>query len=168
VSAETDLEAVAVRPSMVYGPGPGIWTVGMYRSVRDGKPVFVGDGSAWFNPVYLDDVVDALVRCASVPEASGEAFNVSAGETTWRDFMGRYGEACDTEPESLPLWLARVLAFANRIPGVRTPVDRGFIEMATSMKRFPTDKARDVLGWEPEVDLDEGMARTLRWLEEEG
>lgn len=166
VASETGLEAVALRPSMVYGPGPGIWTVGMYRSVCNGDPVYLGDGSYGFNPVYLDDVVDALVRAAVSPRAAGEAFNVSAGATTWRDFMGRYGEACGKEPKGLPLWLAHLMAFANRIPGVRTPVDRGFIEMATSRKTFPVDKGRELLGWEPTTGLDQGMERTLAWLRE--
>lgn len=165
---EAGMELAVVRPSMVYGPGHGLWTVSMVRNVREGKPVFLGDGSSCFNPVYLDDAVDALVRCATSSRAPGEAFNVSADVTTWREFMGYYGDLCGKEPKGLPVWLARLMAAANRIPGVRTPIDQGFIEMATSRRRFPTEKARELLGWEPRVGLDEGMERTARWLEEQG
>lgn len=168
LAVEAGVEVAAVRPSMVYGPGQGIWTTTMFRNVCEGKPVFLGDGSYGFNPVYLDDVVDALIRCASAPGAAGEAFNVSSGVTTWADFMGRYGALCGREPKGLPVWLAKAMVLANKLPGVRTPIDQGFIEMATSNKRFPVEKAREVLGWEPTVGLDEGMERTARWLEERG
>jgi nucleoside-diphosphate-sugar epimerase len=164
---ETGIELAVVRPSMVYGPGHGLWSETMARNVCEGNPVFLGDGSAHFHPVYVDDVVDGLVRCATSPHASGEAFNLSAEVTTWRDFMSYYGTLCDAEPKGLPLWMARLMAFANKIPGVRTPVDQGFIEMATSRKQFPTDKARERLGWSPTVDLDQGMQRTARWLKEQ-
>jgi nucleoside-diphosphate-sugar epimerase len=165
---EVGIELTAVRPSMVYGPGHGVWTTTMARNVCDGNPVFLGDGSAHFNPVYLDDVVDGLVRCATSPHAPGEAFNLSAEVTTWREFMGYYGALCGKEPKGLPLWMARLMVFASRIPGVNMPVDEGFIEMATSRKRFSTKKARELLGWQPTVALDEGMKRTAWWLEEQG
>lgn len=164
----SNLEVAVVRPSMVYGPGHGVWTVQMARNVCQGKPVWLGDGSAWFNPVYLDDVVDALLRCATVPAAAGEAFNVSAEVTTWRDFMGHYSEPCGREPTGMPLWLARLMAAANRIPGVATPVDSGFIEMATARKRFPVEKARRLLDWIPRTPLERGMAQTVEWLRDSG
>lgn len=52
--------------------------------------------------------------------------------------------------------------------GLSPPVDQGFIEMATFRKRFPTDEARERLGWELTVALDEGLRRTTRWLKEQG
>jgi nucleoside-diphosphate-sugar epimerase len=165
---EASVELAVVRPSMVYGPGHGIWTATMARNVCDGNPVFLGDGSAHFNPVYLDDVVDGLIRCAISSNAAGEAFNLSAEVTTWRDFMGYYGAACGAEPKGMPVWIARLMALANKIPGVSTPVDQGFIEMATSRKYFPIEKAREQLGWTPTVELEEGMRRTTHWLQEEG
>lgn len=168
VAADTDLEVAVVRPSMVYGPGDGIWTTGMYGNVCKGDPVFLGDGSFGFNPVYLDDVVDALLRCAVEPGAAGEAFNVSAEVTTWKRFMSGYGELCGKEPKGIPVLVARAMALANRIPGISTPVDRGFVEMATSHKTFPVKKARSVLGWAPTVSLEEGMERTLEWLRGRG
>lgn len=165
---EVGIELAVVRPSMIYGPGRGLWTTVMLQNVCEGKPVFLGDGSANFNPVYLDDAVDALIRCATSPSAAGEAFNISAEVTTWREFMGYYGELCGEEPKGLPLWIARLMAAANRIPGVSAPIDSGTIEMSTSKKIFPTEKARELLGWEPRVELAEGMERTTQWLKEEG
>ena len=163
-----DLQLSIVRPSMIYGPGPGVWTVGMFNSIKEGKPVFLGDGSAHFNPVFIDDVIDALILCAISEKAAGESFNISSEVTSWRSFMSHYGELIGKEPRGLPLIIARLMAFANKIPGISTPVDQGFLEMANSRKYFPTDKARELLGWEPETSLDEGLEQTIRWLKKEG
>src|SRR6056297_330296 len=162
-----DLELSIVRPSMIYGPGHGVWSEGMLKNILEGKPVMLGDGSAHFNPVYIDDVVDAIIRCAKHPKAAGEAFNVSAEITTWREFMNYYGDLCGKEPKGLPLIIARLMAFANRVPGVSTPIDQGFIEMATSRKNFPIKKAADLIDWKPGVTLEEGMKSTTEWFEKE-
>lgn len=161
------MELSIVRPSMIYGPGHGIWSEGMFKNIMKGNPVFLGDGSAYFNPVFLDDVVDAIILCAKHPNAAGEAFNISSGITTWREFMGHYGNLCGKKPKGLPLIIARLMAFANKVPGITTPIDQGFIEMATSYKNFPTQKAWQLLGWKPEVTLEEGLKRTVQWLKEE-
>ena len=162
-----NMEISIVRPSMIYGPGHGVWSEGMFKNVLEGKPVMLGNGSAHFNPVYIDDVVDSIIRCAKHPKAAGEAFNVSAEITTWREFMNYYGDLCGKEPKGLPLIIARLMAFANRVPGVSTPIDQGFIEMATSRKNFPVKKAADLIDWKPGVTLEEGMERTTDWLEKE-
>lgn len=160
------LELSIVRPSMIYGPGHGIWSEGMFQNILEGKPVFLGDGSAHFNPIYLDDVVEAVILCAKHENASGESFNISSDVTTWREFMSHYGQLCDKEPKGLPLIVARLMAFANKIPGINTPIDQGFIEMANSFKYFPTGKAQRLLGWEPKVDLKEGLNKTTKWLKD--
>jgi len=139
----------------------------MFNNILEVNPAWLGDGSAHFNPVYIDDVVDAIIRCAKLPNANGEAFNISAEITTWREFMSHYGELCGKEPKGLPIIMARLMAFANRIPGVNTPIDQGFIEMATSRKNFPIQKAADLIDWNPRVSLEEGMKSTTEWLEKE-
>ncbi len=162
-----NIELSIVRPTMIYGPGYGIWSTGMFHNILEGKPVFLGDGSTHYHPVYIDDVIDAVIRCAKHPNAAGESFNISADITTWREFMSHYGRLCDKKPKGLPLIVARLLAFANKIPGVQTPIDNGFIEMANSYKRFSTQKASELLGWQPKTTLEEGMKRTTEWLKEE-
>ncbi|MCH4823872.1 SDR family NAD(P)-dependent oxidoreductase [Gramella lutea] len=163
---KNNIEVVAIRPSMVYGPGNGVWTRMMYKNVCEGKPVFLGDGSYNFNPVYLDDVVDAMIKAAISTGVDGEAFNISSEVTTWKKFMNYYGEACGKKPKGIPLFVAKLMSAANNLPGVKTPIDKGFIEMATSNKFFPIEKANKMLKWKPTVGLEEGMERTISWLKQ--
>lgn len=167
IASAYDMELSIVRPSMIYGPGHGFWSEEMFTNVLKGNPVMLGDGSGNFNPVYIDDVVDAIILCAKHPKAAGEAFNVAAGITTWREFMGHYAKLSGKELKNVPLFMARLMAFANKIPGITTPIDQGFIDMATSDKDFPNKKAANLLGWEPQVTYEEGMKRNLECLEKE-
>lgn len=167
MAAKYNMELSIVRPTMIYGPGHGVWTETMFKNVLEGNPVLLGDGSGNFNPVYNDDVVDAIILCAKHPKAAGETFNIADGLTTWSEFMGHYAELSGKELKSVPLFMARLMAFANKIPGITTPIDQGFIEMATSDKDFPNKKAADLLNWKPKVSYKDGMKRTLAWLEKE-
>jgi len=113
-----NMEVVSIRPSMVYGPGDGVWTTMMYGNVSKGNPVYLGDGSYNFNPVYLDDVVNLMIKAAITPKAAGESFNASAAITTWQNFMNYYGELAGKSPKGVPLFMAKMMAAANNIPGV--------------------------------------------------
>jgi nucleoside-diphosphate-sugar epimerase len=167
MAATYNMELSIVRPTMIYGPGHGFWSETMFQNVLEGKPVMLGDGSGNFNPVYNDDVVDAIILCAKHPKAAGQAFNIADGITTWSEFMGHYGKLSGKDLKNVPLFIARLMAFANKIPGITTPIDQGFIEMATSDKDFPNKKATEMLGWKPQISYEEGMKRTLEWLEKE-
>jgi 2-alkyl-3-oxoalkanoate reductase len=167
MAAKYNMELSIVRPTMIYGPGHGFWTETMFQNVLYGNPVLLGDGSGNFNPVYIDDVVDAIILCAKHPDAAGEVFNIADGLTTWSEFMGHYAKLSGKNLKNIPLFIARLMVFANKIPGITTPIDQGFIDMATSDKDFPNKKTADLIGWKPQVSYEEGMKRTLEWLEKE-
>lgn len=163
-----DLELAVVRPAMVYGPRSRIWTLKIFRMACAGRPLLIGDGTGHFHPAYVDDVVDALVRCATSPAAAGEAFNVVDEPVTWREYVGHHAALCGREPRSIPVWLAKLVAAADRIPGLDLPLDGTRVAMATEPFVFPSRKARERLGWEPGVPLEEGLRRAEAWLREEG
>lgn len=74
--------------------------------------------------------------------------------------MGHYAEIAGKETKGIPLFVARMMAWANKISGVTNPIDQGFVEMINSTNTFPTQKAEQLLGWKPKVSLDEGLRRT--------
>ena len=84
--------AVAVlQPTIVYGPFGGSWTTGVLESLRTERTVLVNGGDGLCNPVYVDDVVSAMLLAAVKEEAVGEAFLISSHQTvTWREFFARY------------------------------------------------------------------------------
>jgi UDP-glucose 4-epimerase len=147
---ELGLPTVTVRPFNVYGPGQigGGAIRAFIEAALAGRDLTIhGDGSqirAW---CYVDDMVDALLRCLDRPEAVGQTFNVGNVRST-----------------------VTILDLAERIkrltgcPGeiVFRPLHYSDVEV-----RIPNvNKARELLGFEAEVDLDEGLARTIAWYRE--
>jgi nucleoside-diphosphate-sugar epimerase len=80
--------AVAVlQPAEVYGPYGTAWTQNVLRSLKSGREILVDGGSGLVHPVYVDDVVQAMVRAAALPAAPGEAFLIRGpAPLTWREF----------------------------------------------------------------------------------
>ncbi|MFB6240357.1 MAG: NAD-dependent epimerase/dehydratase family protein, partial [Gemmatimonadota bacterium] len=168
VADDRGLELAVLRPGMVFGPRSGTWTVGMCRAVCEGRPVLIGDGKGHFHPLYIDDLVAAVLTCAVATDAAGEAYNPCQEPVTFRSYLSEYGELCGREPASMPTWLARLMALGNRLSGLDFPVDDTWLALATNRLRFSTRKAREELGWEPEVGYEEGLARTKEWLRAQG
>jgi nucleoside-diphosphate-sugar epimerase len=164
---DTGIELVVVRPGMVYGPGSSGWTVGMYRLVKKGVPVLFGSGGHAY-PVYVDDVVDMLIRCAAIPQAAGEAFTCVDHSIGWPQFFGYYGDMAGRAPRRVPVPVARIIAAAAEVLPLGIPLTRDQLKQYLRDLQFPTVKAAAVLDWQVQVPLDQGMARSEAWLREAG
>lgn len=164
---QTDLDLVIARPGIIYGPGSYGWSRRMVQLVQRGAPVIFGDGAGHAHPVFVENLLDGLVLAASVPEAAGRAFNFVDRPVPWREWFGHYGRMCGREPRSLPLWLARLALFvAERLP-LGLSIDRNLLTHYTNHSIYPINRAAKYLGYEPRVDLQEGMTRTEAWLRRE-
>lgn len=80
-----------VQPTAIYGPYAPSWTERVVDAMRARRLILVDGGDGLANPVYVDDVADALLLAAVREEAVGETFLIASGErVTWREFLGRY------------------------------------------------------------------------------
>jgi UDP-glucose 4-epimerase len=138
------LPTAVVRPFNVYGPGQvgeGALRTFIQRAVRDEPIEIHGDGTqirAW---CYVDDMVDGVLLAMAHPRAVGESFNIG----NQRAVTTIYG---------LANTVVRVLDSQSKISFVR----RDYVDVEL---RVPAvSKARDLLGFEAKVDLDEGILRT--------
>ena len=81
---------VVLQPTVVYGPFAG-WTLGPINQLRNGTVVLPDGGRGICSAVYLDDVVQAILRAAVAPDVEGEVFLVSGEPApTWKEFYGAY------------------------------------------------------------------------------
>jgi len=93
------LPAVILRPACVYGPFSTYFTVHPIRCLAAGKLV-IGTAGIPSNTVYVDNVVEAIVRALNAPEGSvrGEAFTIGEGdELSWEAFYGYFADAMGVE-----------------------------------------------------------------------
>ncbi|MDD5348912.1 MAG: NAD-dependent epimerase/dehydratase family protein [Chthoniobacteraceae bacterium] len=101
LSATGSVEVVLLRPSVVYGPRSR-WIADAARQLLDGSACLIGDGGAICNGIYVDNLVHAIERALTVPQASGEAFLVGDAEhVTWHDFYRTLADALGVSMETV-------------------------------------------------------------------
>jgi UDP-glucose 4-epimerase len=148
---ERGLPTSVVRPFNVYGPrqvGEGALKIFIQRALH-GEPLMIhGDGTqirAW---CYIDDMVDGVLLAMTHPNAVGESFNIGNRRSIETIF-------------GLANTVVRVLNSSSTIEFVRK--DHADVEL-----RIPSvAKARDILGFEAKVGLEEGIARTADYFRNE-
>jgi nucleoside-diphosphate-sugar epimerase len=155
-----------VRPGAIYGPGETRF-LKLFRAIARGRYAIVGDGRAFYHPVYIDDLICGFLLSLERPEAVGEAFilagpryvsQVELAATIARHTGGRM---LPFRIPATPLRWAGALCEAVCIPlGIEPPLHRRRVEFFTKSRAFSIEKARRLLGYQPRVDLDEGVART--------
>ena len=144
---ELGLPTATVRPFNVYGPGQiggGAIRAFIEAALAGDDLTIHGDGSqirAW---CYVDDMVEALLLTLEREEAIGQTFNVGNPRST-----------------VTILDLAQRVKRLSGCPGEIVFKPLGYVDVEI---RIPNvNKARELLGWEAQVDLDEGLTRTLAW-----
>jgi nucleoside-diphosphate-sugar epimerase len=169
------LDGVILRPTGIYGPGDPARFLMLFRMVKRGHFFIVGDGRAQYHPLYIDNLCDAFELAAEKPEARGETFLVADDRSlTWNELIPLVAKTLgiDVKIHHLPLapvWLAAALCEAVCWPfGVTPPLFRRRAEMFSHMRAFDISKARRLLGYEPRVRLEEGLARTCSWYRAHG
>lgn len=142
-----DFPAVSIRPFNIYGPGQvGEGAVHHFiaRAIRNEPLIVHGDGAQIRSWCFVDDIVDGVVATLTEDRALGQAFNIGNPRSTLTIYH-----------------LAKLIVdLAGSSSEVRlAPIDRVDVEL-----RVPNiDKARERLGFEPKVNLEEGLSRTIEW-----
>ena len=169
------LDGVILRPTAIYGPGDPTRFLLLFRMVKRGRFVIVGDGTACYHPVYIDNLCDAFELAAEKPEARGETFLVGdARYLSWNELVPMVARTLGVGVKIhylplKPVWLAAAACEAVCWPlGITPPLFRRRAEMFSHMRAFDISKARRLLGYEPKVELEEGLARTCAWYRQHG
>jgi nucleoside-diphosphate-sugar epimerase len=156
---EHDLPYTICRPFNAYGPGelpdpePGIAHAvpDLIRKVLAGqRPLQIfGSGEQTRTLTHLDDIAEGLIRAMGSPAGLNEDFNISASrELTIAEIAGIVWEACGEDPDLLEL---------EHLPSFDVDVQR----------RWPSvEKAQRLLDWEARIEVEDGIAATVRWLRE--
>jgi len=146
------LPALSIRPFNIYGPGQvgeGAIHRFIVRALRGEDLEVHNDGSqirAW---CFVDDIVDAVLSCLANPAAVGQSFNIGNPRSVCTIF-------------DLARQIVRLAGSDSRV----TFVDWPYADVELRVPNI--GKARRVLGYEPKVDLEEGLVRTIAWYRSPG
>jgi nucleoside-diphosphate-sugar epimerase len=156
-----------LRPADVYGPRDQR-LLKLFKGVRAGRFPLFGDGSGRRHMVYVDDVVSAFFAACERPAAVGEGVIVAGPRPcTLRELIEEVRRATGSARFGRRLPLTPMLAAAAVVEDVcqafklDPPIYRRRMDFFTSDSAFDTSRARQVLGWAPRVELDEGVRRTF-------
>ncbi len=172
--ADRGLQVSVVRPAGIYGPGDTRF-LKLFKAIALGRFVMVGSGRTLYHMTYVDDVVHGLMLAGKVPAAVGEAFIIAGDRyTTLRRLVDLTADALGVPQPRLRLPYAPVYAtsvvcdLAFRIVGADPPLYPRRVEFFAKDRAFDIGKAGRILGYSPEVGLEEGLAKTARWYRKNG
>ncbi len=164
----SELEVLAVRPHLVWGPGDTQLVERIVTRARTGRLLLPGSGAALIDTTYVDNAVDALLAALDAAGVHGEALVVSNGEPRpVAEVIARLCAAAGVRgprgrvPVSAA-WLVGALvegAWAGLRRRDTPPLTRFLVEQLSTAHWFDQRRTREVLRWTPRVGLDEGFAR---------
>jgi nucleoside-diphosphate-sugar epimerase len=162
-----------VRPGDVYGPRSRVWAQIPAELIRARRFTLPGGGRGIHSPVYIDNLVDGVVLAAASADAVGQVFTVSDGiGVPYREFFAPYAELVGrrliTLPTPVAIGVAAVVQRAARLAPGDNEINPASARYLLRRGTYSNAKAQTVLGWAPQVDVEEGLARTVAWLRDEG
>lgn len=168
------LPTITIRPRAIFGEGdhalmPNLFDVNR----RLGVPLFYG-GRALMDVTYVDNVVHALLLCMEAPaKCLGQAYNITNGEPLpLLTILQRIFAASGVElrvrrlPYRLLFLLATILE--RVVPARFLTLTRYTISVLAQSQTLSIEKAQQQLGYEPQISVDEGIARYGAWVKERG
>ena len=159
LASETGMEAVIIRPPLVYGPNaPGNFG-SLMRWLQRGVPLPLGAIHNQRSLVALDNLVDLFVTCLTHPAAANQTFLVSDGEdVSTTELLHRMGHAMGKPARLLPV-PASWLKLAATLVGKKDMAQR----LCGSLQ-VDIEKTRRLLGWTPPLTLDQGLKKAAEGL----
>ena len=145
-----DVPAITIRPFNTYGPGQSNRAVipTIITQALSGDVVRLGNLEAIRDFTYLDDTVEGFLLAGKAGLWNGETFNLGTGEEI------RIGSIAEL-----------IFKIMGKQPEIKLEQDRLRPEKSEVMRLISDNrKAKEALGWQPKVGMEEGLRRTIEWI----
>jgi nucleoside-diphosphate-sugar epimerase len=168
------LPIVVFRPGGIYGPGDTRF-LKLFRPIKKRRFLMLGSGRVLYQLIYIDDLIDGILLCGTVPNAVGNVY-ILTGETavTLNKLTALIADVVGAPQPKLrfpvmPVYLAGYLMEILFKPlGIEPPLYRRRVDFFRKDRSFTIAKAQRELGFVPQTSIKDGLARTARWYEEQG
>lgn len=167
---EGKLEAVILRPCWFYGPGNGQpeRQLRFFRMIQKGNPILFGSGRSLRSMSYLDNTIQGMLLAEKTPQANGQIYWIADGKPyetieIYRTIAKIFGTTL--KPRKIPglaSFICRIVDHIQQALGLYITEFHVAGEMDRDIA-CDISKARNELGYNPEVDLEEGMRRSVEW-----
>ena len=176
---ERGLRTCTIRPVHIYGPNDPHAIVESLEAFAKGRvPFLLGNGSARFDVVHVDNVAHAHLLAAAKlqdPETcdqiGGSVYFANEDHApNYYEFLRPFADACGIRmprvrlPGRVVLMLAHAMEAVHRITGVEVPFHRFHYHILVKDFFFTSASAERDLGYRPIVSPEEGIAQTVEWV----
>lgn len=147
--ASFDVPVVTARPFNTYGPRQSARAVipAVVIQALQQRVIALGVTTATRDFVFVEDTVSGLLRCGEVDAALGEVINLGTGRETSIEELARIVAGVVGEEKPIEL-------DTGRVRPEKSEIDRLLAD---------TSKAERLLGWRAQVQIEDGVARTVDW-----
>jgi nucleoside-diphosphate-sugar epimerase len=168
------LKTTILRPAAIYGPGDPERFYMIFKHVIRGTFPMFGKGRTLYHPLYIDNLVDALVLSMDENKGLGEAYLIADEHYhAIEDIVKAVARALDVNVtiRHYPVWplvaAGHVCEKICKPFGITPPIFPRRVDWYRQNRAFKIDKARRDLGYAPRVDLDQGLRATAEWYKRE-
>jgi nucleoside-diphosphate-sugar epimerase len=173
------METVVVRPTWFYGPDQPLRQTTFFTMIRKGLAPIVGDGENLRSMTYIDNLCQALLLCERSAHANGQTYWVADRRPySMNEIVNTVGRLMESEfGVQVAHKRLRLPYVAGQVAQVGDAIFQGLglyqqkIHVMSEMNKTiacSIEKVRRELGYEPAVELEEGMRRSLAWCVENG
>ena len=170
------LATIAIRPRALFGPGDTVIFPRLIPRLQSGRLPILGDGENIVDLTYIENVVDALLLCAESPANTlGKKYNISNGEPVkiWK-LVERICDELNLPHPTRKISYKTANAAATVLEAICTiipthpepPLTRVSVSMMANSTTLDISAAKNELGYQPKVSIDEGVERFLNWWKE--
>ena len=160
------VETTIVRPKTFIGPERlGVFEI-LFDWIREGRRIYIlGQGHNRYQLLAVEDLVDAIVRAGTVPEAARQTFNIGATEfgtvrSDLQSLIDHAGSASRLRP--VPVKPAEIALRTLELLHV-SPLAEWHYKTAHKDSFVDVSRAQRVLGWEPRLSNREALIGTYDW-----
>jgi nucleoside-diphosphate-sugar epimerase len=169
------MKTVILRPAAIYGPGDPERFFMIFKRVAGGRFPMFGNGKTYYHPLYIDNLIDAHMLSMEDGKGDGKAYLIADEDyIEIEELVKKVADAMNVQV-SIPHFPVMPLVVAGHICekmckpfGITPPIFPRRVDWYRQNRAFKIDKAKRDLGYQPRIDLDEGLRRTARWYKEEG
>jgi len=170
------LEVVSIRPRALFGEGDTVIFPRLLSRLKSGRLPMLGDGENVVDLTYIQNVVDALLLCAESPANTlGKKYNISNCEPVkiW-ELVNRICDELNLPRPTRKISYKTADAAATAIEFVYSlipyspepPLTRLTVSMLSHSTSLDISAAKNELGYQPKVSVEEGVERFLNWWKE--
>jgi nucleoside-diphosphate-sugar epimerase len=169
------MDTVIIRPSAIYGPGDPERFQMIFRRVSKGVFPMFGSGKTLYHPLYIDNLTDAFMLAMEPGRGRGQAYLIADEEyVSIETLVRKTAQALGVEVKipHYPVWplvlAGHVCEKACKPFRITPPIFPRRVDWYRQNRAFDISKAKRELGYQPKIDLDEGLKRTGGWYKQEG